>query len=98
VTARGSLVTQGLEERYGRRMDDADGGFRGLRARPEPGLLRALREQWGLGRLARVVDLGGSSSLNLLVGDSDRRWVVRVHRPHVTPSGWAPSTRPGASC
>jgi Ser/Thr protein kinase RdoA (MazF antagonist) len=66
-------------------MDDADGGLRGLRARPGPGLLRALRDHWGLGWLADRVDLGGSSSLNLLVGDSDRRYVVRVHRPHVTP-------------
>jgi Ser/Thr protein kinase RdoA (MazF antagonist) len=32
-----------------------------------------------------VVDLGGSSSLNLLVADSDCGYVVRVHRPHVTP-------------
>ena len=31
-----------------------------------------------------MVDLGGSSSLNLLVGEADHRCVVRVHRPHVT--------------
>jgi Ser/Thr protein kinase RdoA (MazF antagonist) len=66
-------------------MDDADGGRRGLRARPGPGLRRALQDQWTLGRFAEAVDLGGSSSLNLLVGDVDRRYVVRVHRPHVTP-------------
>jgi Ser/Thr protein kinase RdoA (MazF antagonist) len=66
-------------------MDDADGGRRGLRARPGPSLLQALREQWGLGLPAEQVDLGGSSSLNLLVGDGDHRYVVRVHRPHVTP-------------
>jgi Ser/Thr protein kinase RdoA (MazF antagonist) len=66
-------------------MDDADGGLRGLRARPEPGLLQALRDHWRLGSLAEGVDLGGSSSLNLLVGDADRRYVVRVHRPYVTP-------------
>jgi Ser/Thr protein kinase RdoA (MazF antagonist) len=34
---------------------------------------------------AETVDLGGSSSLNLLVGEADRRYVARVHRPHVTP-------------
>jgi Ser/Thr protein kinase RdoA (MazF antagonist) len=34
---------------------------------------------------AEAVDLGGSSSLNLLVGEADRRYVARVHRPHVTP-------------
>jgi Ser/Thr protein kinase RdoA (MazF antagonist) len=66
-------------------MDDADGGRRGLRARPGPGLRRALGDHWGLGLFAEAVDLGGSSSLNLLVGDRDRRLVVRVHRPHVTP-------------
>jgi Ser/Thr protein kinase RdoA (MazF antagonist) len=66
-------------------MDDADGGRRGLRARSGLGLLRALRDLWGLGWFAEGVDLGGSSSLNLLVGDTHRRCVVRVHRPHVTP-------------
>jgi len=65
-------------------MDDADGGRRGLRARPGPGLRRVLREHWGLGGFAEAVDLGGSSSLNLLVGEADRRYVVRVHRPYVT--------------
>jgi Ser/Thr protein kinase RdoA (MazF antagonist) len=66
-------------------MDEADGGLRGLRARPGPGLWRALHDHWGLGRWAEAVDLGGSSSLNLVVGDDDRRHVVRVHRPHVPP-------------
>jgi Ser/Thr protein kinase RdoA (MazF antagonist) len=66
-------------------MDDADGGRRGLRARPGTDLLQALRDHWGLGSFAEAVDLGGSSSLNLLVGDADHRYVVRVHRPHVTP-------------
>jgi Ser/Thr protein kinase RdoA (MazF antagonist) len=66
-------------------MDDADGGRRGLRARPGPGLLQALRDHWGLGGLAGAVDLGGSSSLNLLIRDGDHRSVVRVHRPSVTP-------------
>lgn len=66
-------------------MDDADGGRRGLRARPGPGLLQALRDHWGLGGFAERIDLSGSSSLNLLVGETHRRYVVRVHRPHVTP-------------
>jgi Ser/Thr protein kinase RdoA (MazF antagonist) len=66
-------------------MDDADGGLRGLRARPGPGLWRALRDLWGLDGFGEAVELGGSSSLNLLVGDADRRYVVRVHRPYVTP-------------
>jgi Ser/Thr protein kinase RdoA (MazF antagonist) len=66
-------------------MDDADGGRRGLRARSGPGLRRALRDHWGLGLSAEAVDLGGSSSLNLLVGDADRRYVARIHRPHLTP-------------
>jgi hypothetical protein len=45
-------------------MDDADGGRRGLRARPGPGLRQALRDHWGLDRSAEVADLGGSSSLD----------------------------------
>jgi homoserine kinase type II len=66
-------------------MDDADGGTRGLRARPGPALPAALREHWGLGRSAEAVDLGGSSSLNLLVPAAGAQYVARVHRPHVTP-------------
>jgi homoserine kinase type II len=66
-------------------MDDADSGIRGLRARPGPGLWRVLQGRWGLGAPNQVVDLGGSSSLNLLVGGAGRGYVVRVHRPHVTP-------------
>jgi Ser/Thr protein kinase RdoA (MazF antagonist) len=66
-------------------MDDADGGRRGLRAQPGPGLLRALQDHWGLDGFVEAIDLGGSSSLNLRVGDADLRLVVRVHRPHVTP-------------
>jgi len=42
-------------------------------------------DHWRLDGVAEAVDLGGSSSLNLLVGRADRRYVVRVHRPHVTP-------------
>jgi len=66
-------------------MDDADAGLRGARARPGPGLLRVVRDRYGLDRVTDGVDLGGSSSLNLLVGDAERRYVVRVHRPHVGP-------------
>jgi Ser/Thr protein kinase RdoA (MazF antagonist) len=65
-------------------MDDADGGRRGLRARAVPELLAALREHYGLDDGAGA-DLGGSSSLNLLVTGGGRRYVARVHRPHVTP-------------
>jgi Ser/Thr protein kinase RdoA (MazF antagonist) len=65
-------------------MDDADAGRRGSRARPGPGLQRVLRDQWGLAGAAEAVDLGGSSSLNLLVGDAAGRYVARVHRPSVT--------------
>jgi hypothetical protein len=66
-------------------MDDADGGRRGLRARPGPGLQQVLRDKWGLEGIGEAVDLGGSASLNLLVGAAARRYVVRVHRPSVTP-------------
>ena len=43
-----------------------------------------LWDHWGLGPFVEGVDLGESSSLNLLVDDGNRRYVVRVHRPHVT--------------
>jgi Ser/Thr protein kinase RdoA (MazF antagonist) len=66
-------------------VDDADRGRRGLRARPGPDLSRALRDHWGPRVVPGGIDLGGSSSLNLLVSDGDRRYVARVHRPHVTP-------------
>ena len=66
-------------------MDDADGGRRGLRARPGRELSRALADHWGLEPAAEWVDLGGSSSLNLLVAGAGRRYVARVHRPAVTP-------------
>jgi Ser/Thr protein kinase RdoA (MazF antagonist) len=64
--------------------DDAAGGLRGLRATLSPELLEAVRDYYGLGRMDGVVDLGGSSSLNLLVRDGGRRYVVRVYRPYVT--------------
>ena len=66
-------------------MDDADGGRRGLRPRPGPDLFQALGDHYGLDRSAAGVDLGGSSSLNLLVGDGERRYVARAHRASVTP-------------
>jgi Ser/Thr protein kinase RdoA (MazF antagonist) len=66
-------------------VDDADGGLPGAAGpawgEPAGSAARPL----GLGWYAEAVDLGGSSSLNLLVGDADRRYVVRVHRPHITP-------------
>lgn len=64
--------------------DDAAGGLRGVRATPSPALLAAVREQYGLGYMASAVDLGGSSNLNLLVCEGERRFVVRVYRPYVT--------------
>jgi len=66
-------------------MDDADQGARGLRARPGPALLQAVREHWGLGRTTGALDLGGSSSLNLLLATAEGRYVARTHRPHLTP-------------
>jgi homoserine kinase type II len=66
-------------------VDDADNGQRGLRARPGPGLVRAVGDRYGLALAAGGIDLGGSSSLNLLANDGDRRYVIRVHRRHVTP-------------
>lgn len=64
--------------------DNAGGGQRGLRATPSDALLAAVRRAYGVGEGLDPVDLGGSSNLNLLVGDDDDRFVVRVYRPHVT--------------
>lgn len=64
--------------------DDAAGGLRGLRATPSPELLEAVCDAYGLGSVDGVVDLGGSSCLNVLVRDGRRRYVVRVYRPYVT--------------
>jgi Ser/Thr protein kinase RdoA (MazF antagonist) len=64
--------------------DDANGGRRGLRPRLTPGLLRALEDHYELPKAARPVDLGGSSSLNLLLADDRDQRLVRVYRSHVT--------------
>jgi hypothetical protein len=61
-------------------MDDADGGRRGLRARAVPELRAALREHYGLDDGAGA-DLGGSSSLNLLVTGGGRRYVAGFTGP-----------------
>lgn len=65
-------------------MDDAAGGLRGLRPALSPELFEAVHNRYGLDGLAGNVDLGGSSSLNLLVADDHGRYVVRVYRPYVT--------------
>ena len=62
-------------------MDNVGGGQRGLRATPSLELLQALSDYYGINYGNEVVDLGGSSNLNLLVGDADRRYVLRAYRP-----------------
>jgi homoserine kinase type II len=47
-------------------------------------LLEAVRDCYGIGSVNDAIDLGGSSSLNLLMRDEGRRYVVRVYRPYVT--------------
>lgn len=64
--------------------DDAAGGWRGQRATPSHAGLAAVCDGYGIGRVSDVIDLGGSSSLNLLIGNGDDRYVVRVYRPYVT--------------
>jgi Ser/Thr protein kinase RdoA (MazF antagonist) len=64
--------------------DDAAGGRRGLRPTVPPELLKAVRDCYGIDSANGAVDLGGSSSLNLLVRDELRRYVVRVYRRYVT--------------
>jgi len=63
---------------------NAGGGRRGPRAILSPELLEVVRDRYGLGSLNGVVDLGGSSNLNVLVQDRNLRYVVRVYRPYVT--------------
>jgi homoserine kinase type II len=43
-----------------------------------------LRTHYGIESRPDTQDLGGSSNLNLLVADTDERYVVRVYRPWVT--------------
>jgi len=66
------------------KMDNAGNGLRGLRASPSPELFKALRDSYEIDGGEDVVDLGGSSNLNLLVSNDFRQYVVRVYRPYVT--------------
>ncbi len=61
---------------------------RGPASRPQawPGLFDALRDRYGIRDSGGGRDLGGSSNLNLLLANTGRRYVVRVHRPWVTPA------------
>lgn len=65
-------------------LDNAGGGRRGLRATSSPELFEGLSKYYKLEAGNDVIDLGGSSSLNLLVTENQRRYVVRVYRPYVT--------------
>lgn len=73
-----------MQDRQKAVMDNAGGGVRGLRARPSAALFQAIRQAYGLHGLEDSSDLGGSSSLNLLVTDDHSRFVVRVYRPYLT--------------
>jgi Ser/Thr protein kinase RdoA (MazF antagonist) len=66
--------------------DNAGNGLRGLRASPSPGLYELLRERYGFDDTDEGRDLGGSSSLNLLVTTGGGRYVARVYRPYVSAS------------
>jgi len=65
-------------------MDNAANGLRGVRATPSARLLELLRERYGLAGAGETRDLGGSSSLNLLITSGSGRYVARVYRPHVS--------------
>ena len=66
------------------RRDNAGGGVRGLRAWPSQALFNAVRAAYKIEFETEPIDLGGSSSLNLLVADRSGQWVLRVYRPYVT--------------
>lgn len=65
------------------RVDDADGGRRGLRPALSSARVAAVTAAYGVS-IAPATDLGGFVSLNLLTDDGRRRVVVRVHRSSVT--------------
>lgn len=65
-------------------VDNAGNGQRGLRATPSPELFEALYKYYLIETGKDAVDLGGSSSLNLLAADNHRRYIIRVYRPYVT--------------
>jgi len=57
---------------------------RGPRPNPSPKIVKILRDRFGLRPTAAGEDLGGSSSLNLLVDSSEGRYVARVYRSHTS--------------
>jgi len=63
--------------------DDAGRGERGLRATVTQRLLESVSSDYGIVVGDNQVDLGGSSNLNVRVGEGEYH-VVRVYRPHVT--------------
>ena len=64
--------------------DNAGHGIRGLRAQPSEELFTTVCNLYGIKLKDGRTDLGGSSSLNLLVVHIEDRYVVRVYRPCVT--------------
>ncbi len=54
------------------------------RARVSDELIRVLADRYGIGSTKESRDLGGSSTLNLLIEDDGKRYVVRVYRPWMT--------------
>ncbi|MGC4045638.1 MAG: phosphotransferase [Armatimonas sp.] len=63
-------------------MDNAGNGRRGLRATPSAELLTAIQVSYNLDPIHEIQDLGGSSSLNLLVTRGAERYIARVYRPY----------------
>jgi homoserine kinase type II len=66
-----------------RSSDDAGRGERGLRAAASGHLLESVSVAYGIDVGPSQIDLGGSSNLNVRVGE-DGCYVVRAYRPHVT--------------
>ncbi|MDQ3655807.1 MAG: phosphotransferase, partial [Chloroflexota bacterium] len=66
---------------------DAHHVDRGPAQRPQPSdaVFRMLADRYGIRHTGEIRDLGGSSTLNLLVSDDERQYVVRVYRPWLTP-------------
>ena len=66
---------------------------RGLRPLVSSQIMATLRHRFGLVPTEESVDLGGSSSLNLLLETSEGRYVVRVYRSHTSRSRLADMQR-----
>src|SRR6266699_4411796 len=82
-----TVLDGGLSIEFLMAQDLTVGARRMLPVRPmkSPGLIDAIVRAYNLPRNFDPIDLGGSSNLNLLLPERDRRYVARIYRAWVTP-------------